>query len=38
MSDVQDELAVGANERSPRIVSRGRLEMTEQVSQLVRDR
>jgi len=38
VSDVQNQLAVGSNECGPCIIARGWLEMTEQVSQLVRDR
>jgi len=38
VGDVKNQLAVGSNECGPCIITRGRLEMTEQVSQLVRDR
>jgi hypothetical protein len=38
MSNVEDQLAVGTNERCPCIIARGWLEMREQVGQLVRDR
>ena len=38
VSDVQNQLAIGAYECGPRIIARGWLEMTEQVTQLVRDR
>jgi hypothetical protein len=37
-SDIENELAVGLNEQGPRFVASGRLELLEQLGQLVQDR